>query len=207
MKRCQWYYNYFSKTQKKKIKNSVCSATYGIRIHPDGSLVCSTDLGGIARLWDLRMGRCIIPLQGHNDQILSCDFNPYGYQLATCSDDNTVRIWDLRKKKCLTTVLAHNKTISEVQYDKSGKFFITSSYDATLKIFSANNFQCKKVLVGHEARIMGSDICPVERNGQVWIGSVASDRTFKLWGTSGENPCPSGSGVKQEDNGTTAMEM
>ena len=51
---------------------------YGLAFHPDGSLVATGDLGGIGQLWDLRSGKCIMPLVGHVKQILSIDFSPNG---------------------------------------------------------------------------------------------------------------------------------
>jgi len=173
-------------TQKELLlQEGHTAGTYGLCFHPDGSLVCTTDLGGVVRLWDCRTGRSVIPLQGHYNQVLSCDFNKYGYVVATAADDNTVRLWDIRKRKCATTVLAHNKSISEVQFDPTGHFFMTSSYDKSLKIWSSVTYQCKKVLVGHEARVMSASICPSSTEEHYTIGSVAYDRTFKLWSTRG----------------------
>ncbi|CAD7962445.1 unnamed protein product [Amoebophrya sp. A25] len=162
------------------------TGVYGVAIHPDGSLICTTDLGGIARVWDMRTGRTVFPLQGHHSQILSCDFNKHGFQIMTGSDDNTVRFWDMRKRQCVSTLQAHSKCVSEVQYDASGRFFVSSSYDKTVKLWNANNNHCMKVLVGHEARVMGAALCPVLVQGQHWIGSVAFDRTFKFWATRGQ---------------------
>lgn len=65
---------------------------YGVAAHPDGSLICTTDLGGVCRVWDLRSGRTVLPLQGHFDQVLGCAFNRHGYMIATASDDHTVEI-------------------------------------------------------------------------------------------------------------------
>jgi U4/U6 small nuclear ribonucleoprotein PRP4 len=58
-------------------------------------------MGGVGRLWDIRTGKSILPLQGHAKAILCMDFSPNGYTLATGSEDNTVRVWDLRGKKCV----------------------------------------------------------------------------------------------------------
>merc|ERR1712194_51865 len=116
---------------------------------------------------------------------MGCDFNKHGYQIATGSDDNTVRFWDLRKRKCVSTLQAHSKCVSEVEYSACGKYFLTSSYDKTCKIWNASNNHNMKVLVGHEARVMAAAVCPVQVGGQVFVGSVAFDRTFKFWSTAG----------------------
>ena len=176
------------------------SGTYGIAFHPDGSLVATSDLGGCIRLWDMRTGRTVMPLQGHNDQVLALDFNANGTFLASGGNDNTVKTWDLRRRKCVSTIPAHNKAICDIRFAKprdtatgnvtatSSNFFVTASYDKTLKLWNANNYQCVKVLQGHEARVMACDMAvqanekdPVNGVPKVKIGSVAFDRTFKLW--------------------------
>lgn len=68
------------------------------------------------RVWDLRTGRCIMFMEGHLKSILSVDFNPNGYQIATASEDNTVKIWDLRQSKCIYTIPAHNNLVSKVRF-------------------------------------------------------------------------------------------
>jgi U4/U6 small nuclear ribonucleoprotein PRP4 len=67
-------------------------------LHPDGSLFFSGDLGGSGMIWDLRTGRGVLPILGHVKGILSADFSPNGYQLATGGDDNNLRLWDLRRR-------------------------------------------------------------------------------------------------------------
>jgi U4/U6 small nuclear ribonucleoprotein PRP4 len=74
------------------------------------------------RVWDLRTGRCIMFMEGHLKTILSVDFNPNGYQIATASEDNSVKIWDLRQSKCIYTIPAHNNLVSKVRFQS--KFFL-----------------------------------------------------------------------------------
>jgi WD40 repeat protein len=87
-----------------------------LAFQPDGSLACSGDEGGIGRVWDLRTGRAILPLEGHAKQILAIDFSPNGYQIATGSEDHTIRIWDLRARKSIYSVPAHSALITNVRF-------------------------------------------------------------------------------------------
>ena len=66
----------------------------------------------ITRIWDLRSGRSILLLEGHAKKVVTVDFSPNGYQLATGSEDNTVRVWDIRKRKNVHTVPAHQNLVS-----------------------------------------------------------------------------------------------
>lgn len=74
------------------------------------------------RIWDLRTGRCIMFMEGHLKSILSIDFNPNGYQVATGSEDHSIKVWDLRQSKCIYTIPAHNNLISKVKFESLASF-------------------------------------------------------------------------------------
>eukprot|EP00439_Symbiodinium_sp_Y106_P038247 s4731_g4.t1 len=118
---------------------------YGCSVHPDGSLVATSDLGGVVRVWDLRSGKTVMPLAAHGKQVLAVDFHPRGTILATASDDHSMRVWDLRKRRCTHNLLLHNKLISEVSFEKGeGRLVLTSSYDGTVKICSTTDWKVVK---------------------------------------------------------------
>jgi U4/U6 small nuclear ribonucleoprotein PRP4 len=165
--------------------------TYGVSMHPDGSLVATSDLGGVVRVWDLRSGKCVMPLTGHGKQVCSLDFHPKGMFLATAGDDHSVRIWDMRRRRCVQNLLGHNKLISEVSFEKGeGRLMLTASYDCSVKIWSTTDWRVVKVLIGHEGRVMGADHIPNNLNGHHYVGSVAFDRTLKFWSTQGKAEPP-----------------
>lgn len=116
--------------------------------------------------------------QGHVKQLLSMDFSPLGFLLATASDDHTVRIWDLRKRDCMYTVPAHQGLVSAVKFaPKTGEFLATSSYDGTIKTWSGRDFSHLAEYSGHEGKISCVDVSASERS----LVSCSFDRTFKLW--------------------------
>lgn len=174
---------------------------YALSMHVDGSLVATGDLGGIGRLWDLRSGKSILVLpvrttnarccrhvcnpgshpsdwQGHVKQLLTMDFSPDGFHLATGSDDHTVRIWDLRKRETVYTLPAHQSLISTVKFAPvSGEYLTTSSFDGTIKTWSARDWTQLGEFSGHEGKISCIDVAWNER----CVVSSSFDRTFKLW--------------------------
>lgn len=148
-----------------------------ICFHPDGSLVMTTDAGGVALLWDLRSGQMIQGFQGHIKKISGSCFSANGYQVASCSLDDTVKIWDLRKRKCYYTLPAHTNVLSDVRYSRSGELLLTSSFDGTLKVWSSRDFHILRTLSGHLGKVMSCDYAPDEKH----IVSAGYDKTIKLW--------------------------
>ena len=93
----------------------------------------------------LRSGKCIMPLHGHAKAVLSVDFSPNGFYIATGNMDNTIRLWDIRKMKSIYTIPAHNHLISSVRFAPvSGEYLASSGYDNLIKIWSTRNFQLVK---------------------------------------------------------------
>jgi len=117
-------------------------------------------------------------LQGHLKSILSVDFSPNGFHVATASEDNSAKIWDLRQRKNIYTIPAHNNLLTHVKYEKSeGKYLVTSSFDAKAKIWMNPGWTPLKTLEGHESKIMGIDVT----NDAKYLVTSSYDRTFKLW--------------------------
>ena len=77
-------------------------------------VVSDQSVASVGRVWDVRTGRSITTLQGHVKGILSMDFSPDGYHIATGSEDHSCRIWDLRKRGCVYVLPAHRSLISQV---------------------------------------------------------------------------------------------
>ncbi|XP_010412795.1 PREDICTED: U4/U6 small nuclear ribonucleoprotein PRP4-like protein [Camelina sativa] len=152
----------------------------------DGTLVrtfeASCGLDSLARVWDLRTGRSILVFQGKTKPLLSVNFSPNGYHLASGGEDNQCRIWDLRMRESLYTIAAHSNLVSQVKYEpQAGHFLATASYDKKVNIWSGRDFSLVKSLAGHESKVASLDITP----DSSCIATVSHDRTIKLWTRSG----------------------
>jgi len=130
------------------------------------------------RVWDLRTGRCIMFLEGHLKPIISIDFSPNGYHLATGAEDNLCKIWDLRQTKNAYSIAAHQNLVSTVKFQRTdGHYLVTVSYDNTIKLWMHPVWSALYSSTGHEQKIMSADISLDGR----WIATVSYDRTLKIW--------------------------
>ena len=129
-------------------------------------------------IWDIRIGKGVLPLVGHIKQIISSDFHPNGYHLATGSDDNTVRFWDLRRKNCFNILPAHTKLISEVKFQPDhGRYLATSSYDKTCKIWSSKDWSLERTMIAHDSKVTSISL---SNDGQ-YMSTTSLDRKWMLW--------------------------
>ena len=61
--------------------------------NPQGTKILSASFDHTAKLWDVESGKMLQTLEGHEDEIFSCQFNYEGDTIITGSKDNTCKIW------------------------------------------------------------------------------------------------------------------
>ena len=167
------------KKQELLLQEGHIGPVFAIAVHPDGSLVATSDTAGVIRVWDLRTGRSIMGFEGqHVDQIVGLDFSGNGFTMASCSGDNTVRIWDIRAKANSDILTAHEKLVSSVRFGgPRGDLLLTAGYDCVARVWRTCDFKIIKNLPLHETRIMAADF---RQDGRA-VATACYDRTFKIW--------------------------
>jgi len=66
-----------------------------LAFHPEGRLLAAASLVRTVRVWDVRTGRLLRELAGHEDAVNCVAFSPDGRRLVSAADDHTVRLWDM----------------------------------------------------------------------------------------------------------------
>ena len=135
-------------------------------------------------------------LQGHQgNQLISLEFLPTGWHLASGGDDSTVRIWDLRKKQCIYTSPAQDKLVSSIKFENNptARLMFTTSYDQKCRIWGAKSilqgenigdeWVLLRTLAGHENKVTSVSFTKDLKR----IITTSFDRTFKLWQSVAQN--------------------
>ncbi|KAL5252437.1 hypothetical protein ACHWQZ_G015270 [Mnemiopsis leidyi] len=88
-----------------------------VKLHPkDNNLLLSASKDNSLRLWNLKTRRCILifgGLEGHRDEVLSCDFDLNASYVLSCGMDHSVKMWSLESDDV--------KDIIESSYTYSGE--------------------------------------------------------------------------------------
>ncbi len=84
---------------------------------------------GLVKLWDLKAGRLLTDLKGHQGPVNSLEFHPNEFLLASGSSDRTVRFWDLEKMEDVSTSAAAAGPVREIMFDPSGRCLFAASND------------------------------------------------------------------------------
>ncbi|SHM90562.1 serine/threonine-protein kinase [Actinacidiphila paucisporea] len=72
-----------------------CGMPYGFTLSADGTFAVTGGWDGLLRVWDLRSGRCLRTLEGHEAPIARIELSPDGTLLATADLGSALRVWEL----------------------------------------------------------------------------------------------------------------
>ncbi len=56
-------------------------------------------------MWDVKVGKCVATLLGHDNWVTDLCFHPNGRFLISVSDDKSMRVWDLLSGRCTRKLL------------------------------------------------------------------------------------------------------
>lgn len=88
------------------------------------------------RIFEVKTGKLIITLAGHDNWVTDLWFHPNGKYLISSADDKSIRIWDLVLGRCYRKIYnAHDHFVS--CFDMKGKIAASGSVDTTVKLWQA----------------------------------------------------------------------
>ena len=116
------------------------SEVWGLAIDPDARLLAVATLArrtqastGEIPVFDLRTGRRILRLQGHEDAAYSVAFSPDGDSIASGSADGTVRTWSVATGEPVGEPFeGHSDWVNAVVYAGDGRSMFSAGTDGTV---------------------------------------------------------------------------
>jgi WD40 repeat protein len=101
----------------------------------DDTLFVTASADKTAQVWDAQTRKPVVELKGHEAEVFSARFTPYGPGVVTVSWDNTARLWNYQTKKCVAILRGHRDVLWSVEFSPSGLTFTTTSGDGTARLW------------------------------------------------------------------------
>ena len=92
---------------------------------PDGRYAAYPGVDAPPRVWNVRNGRTVCDLIGHEGEVNDLSFSCDGTKVVTAGDDKTARIWELPSGRCIRTFAGHEGRVSKVLLSPDGRHLAT----------------------------------------------------------------------------------
>jgi WD40 repeat protein len=150
---------------------------WAVAFHPKLNQAASAGEDRWVYLWDVRAGRRLLQLPGHDDTVLGLAFSPDGSRLASAGSDGVVKVWDLASGKEERTLAAHGKAVQAVAFHPRGHLLASASADRTVVLWDSVSWQPVQTLRGHERAVNSVAFSP---DGSA-LASAGDDNTVRIW--------------------------
>ncbi|MGC4123208.1 MAG: protein kinase [Myxococcales bacterium] len=162
---------------KEQLSAPLGERPYALAWSPDGALIASGGVQGVARLRDARTGAVVAELAGHEGPITRLRFSPDGALLATSGVDGKVRLWDVARRSLVKTVDAHGDWAWGVSFSGDGKTLVTAGKDGLAKLFDVETGRELKRFSAHGRWVNDARLSPDGR----FLATGGDDRTARLF--------------------------
>jgi len=109
-----------------------------VSFSPDGKTLVSGSRDKTIKLWNVKTGKEIRTLKGHNSRVRSVNFSPDGKTLVSGSNDKTIKLWNVETGQEIRTLKGHTDIINNAVFSPDGNYILTASEDKTAKIWDNN---------------------------------------------------------------------
>jgi glucose repression regulatory protein TUP1 len=153
------------------------SEVASLALSPDGSFVATGCLDSTVRIWEVKTGRLVEQLNGHENLVFTLAFTPDGKGLISGGVDNTLNHWDVSaltlgnhsptpdpSKSSIQptfTMEGHRDIVYSVAVSHDGQWIVSGSRDRTVLIWDASNGVVHCMIDGHWDSVCSVDLSPV----------------------------------------------
>jgi WD40 repeat protein len=155
----------FSVTDPYSLTSVLCLA------YNNGKYCLTGSLDNVIRIYDITSGQERYKLRGHENSVLSLQFDKE--KIVSASEDRTLKVWDARSLRCIYTLVGHKSAVTCLQFKDN--ILVSGSCDSTAIIWDMRSGKVLKLLKGGEGAIH----CLQFEKSKLITG--AGNDTLKLW--------------------------
>mmetsp|Transcript_13082 Transcript_13082/g.19727 ORF Transcript_13082/g.19727 Transcript_13082/m.19727 type:complete len:819 (-) Transcript_13082:122-2578(-) len=139
--------------------------------------ICSGAMNGSLKVFDLNEGKLARNLRGHQVNITSIHYHPYGEFIVSGSYDNTMKVWDVRNKTCVQTYSGHDREITCTRFSPDGRWVASSAKDGQLMLWDLIAGKLVNTIKVPNAHLTAFEFNPEE----FLLAGATSSRSVKFW--------------------------
>jgi len=147
-------------------------------VSPDKSIFITGACDGLAKVWDIRSGKCTHTFAGHESDINAVSAFPNGQAFGTGSDDASCRLFDIRAYRELLQYTSEGiRGVTSVAFSKSGRYLFAGYDDFNCHVWDTLKGEKVGTLTAHENRV---SCLGVSHDGNA-LCTGSWDALLKVW--------------------------
>ncbi|SCM06139.1 U4/U6 small nuclear ribonucleoprotein PRP4, putative [Plasmodium chabaudi chabaudi] len=153
-----------------------------ICFHPLNKFVLTCSEDETIKFFDIETQNELFYQEGHNSNVYSATFNPYGNLYLSGDAKGGLMLWDIRTGRNIERKhMIHNNCIMNISFNPfMPNMFCTCSSDNTIKIFDLRNFTVSCNILAHNKIVTDAIFEPTYGR---YIASSSFDTYIKIWDT------------------------
>jgi WD40 repeat protein len=144
----------------------------------DGSLIVTGHTNRILRVHEVKSGRLIGTLRGHEAAPTVIAVSPDGNQIGSGGRDGAIRIFDLLRKEQVRVLSAHRKTVSALCYFSNGGEMGSVAMDHAVALWDVGTGAQRATLWGAKSEVFASLVTTGEE--PLLVAGLA-DGSLRVW--------------------------
>ncbi|MBM82169.1 MAG: hypothetical protein CMJ78_16505 [Planctomycetaceae bacterium] len=112
----------------------------GLTFSPDDKMIATANYPPKVQLVEVRTGKVLATLKGHQNRVRDVAFSPDGRVLASAGDDKTIRLWDIKSHQQIGLLTGHAGRVHDIEFSTDGKRLVSGSADKTTRVWDVEQF-------------------------------------------------------------------
>jgi tetratricopeptide (TPR) repeat protein len=148
-----------------------------VAFSPDGSKIATASSDTTARIYDVKTGKEIHVLAGHQQSVNCVAFSVDGSKVATASTDKTINVWDVKTGSKLKTLKGHERSVTYLAFSPDGEFLVSAGADALINYWETQSWKKTRTLKAHTHNVTGIAFSADAK----LMATTSWDKSIKLW--------------------------